>query len=150
MRCLKFSVSLWEEACFSWQGAVAVLQERSMLTCSLTASGVSETPAQAASATALCRMKMDHKNENYNMFDLVAYRIKFMPHPITGEAWCIYPTYDYTHCLVDAIENITHSLCTLEFESRRASYYWLLHVSTLPHTQTKPGESSHFCISDSH
>ncbi|CAK0743004.1 hypothetical protein CVIRNUC_001436 [Coccomyxa viridis] len=77
---------------------------------------------------ACLRMKMDHKNENYNMFDLVAYRIKFMPHPITGEAWCIYPTYDYTHCLVDAIENITHSLCTLEFESRRASYYWLLHV----------------------
>ena len=41
---------------------------------------------------------------------------------------CIYPSYDYTHCLVDALENITHSLCTLEFESRRASYYWLLHV----------------------
>jgi hypothetical protein len=41
---------------------------------------------------------------------------------------CIYPSYDYTHCLVDALEDITHSLCTLEFESRRASYYWLLHV----------------------
>ena len=45
---------------------------------------------------------------------------------------CIYPSYDYTHCLVDALEDITHSLCTLEFESRRASYYWLLHVSTIP------------------
>ena len=79
----------------------------------------------------LCRMKMDHKNENFNMFDLIAYRIKFVAHPITKAEWCIYPSYDYTHCLVDALENITHSLCTLEFESRRASYYWLLHVSSL-------------------
>ena len=45
-----------------------------------------------------------------------------------GDAWCIYPSYDYTHCLVDSLEDITHSLCTLEFESRRASYYWLLEV----------------------
>ena len=81
---------------------------------------------------------MDHKNENYNMFDLIAYRIKFVPHPITKDEWCIYPSYDYTHCLVDALENITHSLCTLEFESRRASYYWLLHVSSLqPLTQNR-------------
>lgn len=72
---------------------------------------------------------MDPKNDNYNMFDLIAYRIKFTPHPHAGDAWCIYPSYDYTHCLVDALENITHSLCTLEFESRRASYFWLLHVS---------------------
>ena len=43
-----------------------------------------------------------------------------------GDAWCIYPSYDFTHCLVDSLEDITHSLCTLEFESRRASYYWLL------------------------
>ena len=45
---------------------------------------------------------------------------------------CVYPSYDYTHCLVDALEDITHSLCTLEFESRRASYYWLLHVRVSP------------------
>ncbi|BDA41649.1 Glutamine-tRNA ligase [Coccomyxa sp. Obi] len=77
---------------------------------------------------ATLRMRMDPKNDNYNMFDLIAYRIKFTPHPHAGDAWCIYPSYDYTHCLVDALENITHSLCTLEFESRRASYYWLLHV----------------------
>ena len=112
------------------------------LTCSIAASNVGESQAQASSATALCRMKMDHRNENYNMFDLVAYRIKFMPHPITEAAWCIYPTYDYTHCLVDAIENITHSLCTLEFESRRASYYWLLHVRTPPQTQSSACDSS--------
>lgn len=62
------------------------------------------------------------------MFDLIAYRIKFVEHPHAGSKWCIYPSYDYTHCLVDALENITHSLCTLEFETRRASYYWLLEV----------------------
>lgn len=45
-------------------------------------------------------------------------------HPHIGDKWCIYPSYDFTHCLVDSFENITHSLCTLEFESRRASYYW--------------------------
>lgn len=57
--------------------------------------------------------------------DPVAYRIKFCSHHRTRDAWCIYPTYDYTHCLCDSIENITHSLCTKEFQSRRSSYYWL-------------------------
>ncbi|XP_059475258.1 probable glutamine--tRNA ligase [Neocloeon triangulifer] len=57
--------------------------------------------------------------------DPVAYRIKFLPHHRTGSEWCIYPTYDYTHCLCDSIEHITHSLCTKEFQSRRSSYYWL-------------------------
>ncbi|KAJ6632812.1 putative glutamine--tRNA ligase [Pseudolycoriella hygida] len=57
--------------------------------------------------------------------DPVAYRIKFVPHHRTKDDWCIYPTYDYTHCLCDSIENITHSLCTKEFQSRRSSYYWL-------------------------
>ena len=54
------------------------------------------------------------------MWDLAAYRIMFHAHPKTGDAWCIYPTYDYTHCIVDSIENITHSLCTLEFCQRQA------------------------------
>ena len=49
-----------------------------------------------------------------NMFDLIAYRVKFVPHPHAGDAWCVYPSYDFTHCLVDALENVTHSLCTLE------------------------------------
>lgn len=57
--------------------------------------------------------------------DPVAYRIKYVPHHRTGDKWCIYPTYDYTHCLCDSIEDITHSLCTKEFQSRRSSYYWL-------------------------
>lgn len=52
--------------------------------------------------------------------DPVAYRIKFVPHHCTGDEWCIYPTYDYTHCLCDSIEHITHSLCTKEFQARYA------------------------------
>lgn len=55
--------------------------------------------------------------------DPVAYRIRFKPHHRTGNKWCIYPTYDYTHCLCDSIEHITHSLCTKEFQSRRYSKY---------------------------
>ncbi|XP_033643669.1 glutamine--tRNA ligase-like [Asterias rubens] len=57
--------------------------------------------------------------------DPVAYRIKFTPHHRSKDKWCIYPTYDYTHCLCDSLEHITHSLCTKEFQSRRQSYYWL-------------------------
>ncbi|KAF3860630.1 hypothetical protein F7725_000885 [Dissostichus mawsoni] len=57
--------------------------------------------------------------------DPVAYRIKYTAHHRTGDKWCIYPTYDYTHCLCDSIENITHSLCTKEFQARRSSYFWL-------------------------
>lgn len=82
-------------------------------------------------STATLRMKMDMQNENFNMYDLIAYRIKFAKHPHAGDAWCIYPSYDYTHCIVDSLENISHSLCTLEFEVRRASYYWLLEVLDL-------------------
>ncbi|KAI6239838.1 Glutaminyl-tRNA synthetase [Aphelenchoides fujianensis] len=63
--------------------------------------------------------------------DPVAYRIEFVPHHRTGNKWCIYPTYDYTHCLCDSIENITHSLCTKEFQSRRSSYYWLCNALDL-------------------
>ncbi|KMT05717.1 hypothetical protein BVRB_7g167260 [Beta vulgaris subsp. vulgaris] len=77
---------------------------------------------------ATLRMKQDMQSDNCNMYDLIAYRIKFTPHPKAGDKWCIYPSYDYAHCIVDSLENVTHSLCTLEFETRRASYYWLLHV----------------------
>ncbi|PKA63404.1 Glutamine--tRNA ligase [Apostasia shenzhenica] len=75
---------------------------------------------------ATLRLKQDMQSDNKNMYDLIAYRIKFAPHPHAGDKWCIYPSYDYTHCIVDSLENITHSLCTLEFEIRRPSYYWLL------------------------
>lgn len=72
--------------------------------------------------TASLRMK--HTMEEGKQ-DPVAYRIKYVPHHRTGDKWCIYPTYDFAHCLCDSIENITHSLCTKEFQSRRSSYYWL-------------------------
>lgn len=69
------------------------------------------------------------------MRDPVAYRIKYAPHPHVGDKWCIYPTYDYTHCINDSLEHIDYSLCTLEFEQRRDSYYWLLEALDLyrPH-----------------
>jgi len=77
------------------------------------------------------RMKIDMQHVNPNMRDPVAYRIRYVPHPHAGNKWCIYPTYDYTHCINDSLENITHSLCTLEFENRRESYYWLLEALDL-------------------
>lgn len=74
------------------------------------------------------RMKGDYLSCNPNMWDHVAYRIKFIEHPMSKREWCIYPTYDYTHCIVDSIEYISASCCTLEFENRRESYFWLLDV----------------------
>uniref|UniRef100_A0A7S0DNC9 glutamine--tRNA ligase n=1 Tax=Amorphochlora amoebiformis TaxID=1561963 RepID=A0A7S0DNC9_9EUKA len=79
-----------------------------------------------AEGEAILRLKMDIKHDNPNMWDIVAYRVILRPHPHTGDKWCIYPTYDYTHCIIDSLEDITHSLCTMEFENRRESYYWLL------------------------
>lgn len=74
---------------------------------------------------ATLRMKMDLDNPNPNFWDLVAYRVMHTAHHRTADEWCIYPTYDYTHCLCDSFENITHSLCTTEFVLNRESYYWL-------------------------
>ncbi|CDH50331.1 probable glutamine-trna ligase [Lichtheimia corymbifera JMRC:FSU:9682] len=71
------------------------------------------------------RMKMDLESGNPQFWDLIAYRVLFTPHHRTGSEWCIYPTYDFTHCLVDSFENISHSLCTTEFRQSRESYYWL-------------------------
>ncbi|HJN95089.1 MAG: glutamine--tRNA ligase [Gammaproteobacteria bacterium] len=73
------------------------------------------------------RAKIDMGSPNINMRDPVLYRIRHIDHHQTGDKWCIYPTYDYTHCISDAIENITHSLCTLEFEDHRPLYDWILH-----------------------
>jgi len=72
------------------------------------------------------RAKIDMSSPNLNMRDPVMYRIKYTPHPRTGKKWCIYPTYDYAHCVSDSIEGITHSLCTLEFEDHRPLYDWFL------------------------
>ena len=76
--------------------------------------------------TYCLRLKIDPAHKNPTMRDPVIYRIKDHPHPKTGELWRIYPTYDFTHCISDSIENISHSLCTLEFEIRRDLYYWIL------------------------
>lgn len=76
--------------------------------------------------SACLRLKIDMNHKNTTMRDPVAYRIKFVPHPHVGDKWCIYPIYDFTHCINDSLENITHSLCTLEFEIRRDLYYWTL------------------------
>jgi len=72
------------------------------------------------------RLKMDFDSSNPNMYDLMAYRIKYVPHPHIGAEWCIYPTYDYTHSICDSLEHIDYSICTLEFENRREPYYWML------------------------
>lgn len=73
------------------------------------------------------RLKIDMQSDNPNMRDPIAYRIKYCKHPLTGSSWCIYPSYDFSHCLIDAFEHITHSLCTLEFSIRRESYDWVTH-----------------------
>ncbi|MBA2483550.1 MAG: glutamine--tRNA ligase, partial [Nitrosomonas sp.] len=72
------------------------------------------------------RAKIDMASPNINMRDPVLYRIRHVQHQRTGKKWCIYPMYDYTHCISDALENITHSLCTLEFEDHRPLYDWVL------------------------
>jgi len=78
------------------------------------------------------RAKIDMASPSIVMRDPVLYRILRVPHHRTGDKWCIYPTYDYAHPLSDAIEGITHSLCTLEFEEHRPFYDWLLEVLEIP------------------
>ncbi|CRZ21418.1 glutamine--tRNA ligase/YqeY domain fusion protein [Kingella kingae] len=72
------------------------------------------------------RLKIDMASGNVNLRDPVIYRIRRAHHHNTGDKWCIYPMYDYTHAISDSIENITHSLCTLEFEAHRPLYDWVL------------------------
>ena len=79
------------------------------------------------------RAKIDMRAGNINLRDPGLYRIKKTDHYRTGDTWCIYPTYDYAHCLSDSIEGVTHSLCTLEFEDHRPLYNWILeHLTTAP------------------
>lgn len=72
------------------------------------------------------RAKIDLASGNFNMRDPVLYRILHVPHHRTGDAWCIYPMYDYAHPIEDALEGITHSLCSLEFEDHRPLYEWVI------------------------
>ena len=89
-----------------------------------------------ADGSKVLRAKIDMTAGNINMRDPVIYRIKRMHHIRTGDAWCIYPMYDFTHCISDAIEGITHSLCTLEFEDHRPLYDWFLdHIDIDAHPQ---------------
>ena len=78
------------------------------------------------------RAKIDMASPNINMRDPALYRIKHAHHHRTGNDWCIYPMYDYAHCISDAIEGITHSLCTLEFEDHRPLYDWILDTLNTP------------------
>lgn len=82
--------------------------------------------------TMVLRAKIDMTSPNMNMRDPALYRIRRAHHIRTGDKWCIYPMYDYTHCISDAIEGITHSLCTLEFEDHRPLYDWVLDNISIP------------------
>lgn len=86
------------------------------------------------------RGKADMASPNMKMRDPLFYRIRRAHHYHRGDAWCIYPFYDFAHCLSDAIEGITHSLCTLEFENNRELYDWILHALEIPN----PPEQTEF------
>ena len=86
------------------------------------------------------RAKIDLASGNFNMRDPVLYRINYLPHHRQGNKWCIYPMYDFAHPIQDALEGITHSLCSLEFENHRPLYNWVVEqLSTCP---AIPGRSS--------
>ncbi len=85
-----------------------------------------------ADGSKTLRLKIDMAAGNVNLRDPVIYRIRRAHHHNTGDKWCIYPMYDYTHAASDAIENITHSLCTLEFESHRPLYDWVVNNVPVP------------------
>lgn len=79
-----------------------------------------------ADGTHVVRLKIDISHPNLVMRDPVIYRIRHAHHHRTGDTWCIYPLYDFTHCISDALERVTHSICTLEFENNRPLYDWIL------------------------
>ena len=83
-------------------------------------------------ATLVLRAKIDMSSPNINLRDPVLYRIRKVPHQRTANKWCIYPLYDFTHGLSDALEGVTHSLCTLEFEDHRPLYNWILDEVSAP------------------
>jgi len=82
--------------------------------------------------THVLRAKIDMASPNMNMRDPTVYRIRHEEHHRTGTTWCIYPMYDFTHCLSDSLEGITHSICTLEFEDHRPLYDWFLDELSVP------------------
>ena len=92
------------------------------------------------------RLKIDMASGNINMRDPVIYRIRRAHHHNTGDKWCIYPMYDYTHCISDAIEGITHSLCTLEFEAHRPLYDWVVDNIIVTNDKTRFAINRLSCI----
>ncbi len=82
-----------------------------------------------ADGAHILRLKIDMASPNLNMRDPGIYRIRHATHHRTGDKWCIYPLYDYTHCISDALESITHSICTLEFQDHRPLYDWVIRKS---------------------
>ena len=79
-----------------------------------------------ADGTHILRAKIDMASPNINLRDPAIYRIRHATHHNTGDKWCVYPMYTFAHPIEDALENITHSICTLEFEDQRPFYDWLL------------------------
>lgn len=92
--------------------------------------------------TYVVRAKIDMASPNLHLRDPAIYRIKHAHHHQTGDDWCIYPMYDFAHCLSDSIEGITHSLCTLEFEVHRPLYDWILDHLDVPRPQPRQTEFS--------
>ncbi len=88
-----------------------------------------------ADGAHVLRAKIDMASPNIIMRDPTLYRIRHAHHHRTGDAWCIYPMYDYTHCISDSLEGITHSLCSLEFENNRELYDWILDNLNIYHPQ---------------
>ena len=86
-----------------------------------------------ADGTHVLRAKIDMASPNINLRDPTLYRIRHATHYRTGSTWCLYPAYDYAHPLSDAIEGITHSICTLEFEDHRPLYNWVVEQAEVPH-----------------
>jgi len=85
-----------------------------------------------AEGSRVLRARIDMASPNINLRDPTIYRIRFASHHRTGTRWCIYPLYDFTHCLSDSLEGITHSICTLEFENNRPLYDWFLNQLPVP------------------
>ena len=91
--------------------------------------------AEFAEGSRVLRGKIDMAHPNLLLRDPVFYRIRKEPHHRTGSSWCIYPMYDFTHCICDSLEGITHSICTLEFEVHRPLYDWILNALNIHHPQ---------------
>lgn len=99
-----------------------------------------------ADGTRVLRAKIDMQHENMQLRDPIMYRIRHAHHHRTGDAWCLYPTYDWAHGQSDALEGVTHSMCTLEFDSHRPLYDWFLEQLPLPKEQPRQIEFARLAI----